>query len=107
MPVQITRGTSDPVMDQIAAALDQYLAAHPAARVEMYRQNQVSIHVRVVDPAFSGVKRGDRGDEIWSLLYQLPEDVVADVSVLILVAPEEVHTSPSSREFDDPIPSLI
>lgn len=104
MPVQI-RGNSDSVVDQVAACLKPFVDTHPKAVVEVYRQNQVSVRVRVIDPSFATMNRPERSRQVWPLLRTLPDEVLSEISFVILVPPEEKLTSMSSREFDDPIPS--
>ena len=103
MPVKI-RGKADPVTKAIAAALQSYAAAHPAASVEVYRYSPVSVRARIIDSEFRGKSRSERHKTVWPLLYPLDEDTLGDLTLLLLLAPEERESMPS-REFDDPIPA--
>jgi stress-induced morphogen len=107
MAVRVPRGKPDAAVKKIARQLEQYLADHPDAEIEVYRQNQVSIRVRVIDPAFRTLSRSERSRMVWPLLRQLPEDTLGEVSMVLLISPEEKETSMVSREFDDPIPSQL
>jgi hypothetical protein len=97
----------DAQVQRILDALVEYEAAHPQALVEARRHNSVSIRLRVVDPDFEGLDRIQRESEVWRLLDQLPEEAVADITMVILLAPAEAENSPASADFDDPIPSLL
>jgi hypothetical protein len=51
--------------------------------------------------------RVERDDLVSAILDTLPEDVRAEITVLLLVTPQESKTSPMSQEFDDPAPALL
>jgi stress-induced morphogen len=106
MPIMV-RGNSDNNLDQVLVALGKYEGQHPAALIEVYRQNSVSIRVRVVDPDFAGISRADRHEIIWRFLEELPEEVQSQISLLILLTPEEAGKSLANLEFDHPIPSRL
>ena len=89
---------------QIVKALRPYEQAHPKAVIETYRQNSVSVRVRILDSTFQGKSRAQREEEVWAALEQLPADVAAEISLLLLLTPEEAKSSFASLEFDDPIP---
>jgi stress-induced morphogen len=103
MPVKI-RGKADAVTKAIATALQSYTAAHPAAEVEVYRYSPVSVRARIIDSDFRGKSRSERHKTVWPLLHPLDEDTLGDLTMLLLLTPEE-RESMSSREFDDPIRS--
>jgi len=44
---------------------------------------------------------------MWGALEQLPEDVFAEISLLLLLTSEEAKKSFASMEFNDPIPSEL
>lgn len=106
MPVEV-RGKSDPIVNAIVAALGSYQRERPNARITVYRHNPVSVWVRVVDPEFSRMNRVDRNDRVWQYLDRLDDEEQADVSRLVLLAPEEVEKSIGNMDFDDPIPSIF
>jgi hypothetical protein len=107
MPVKVRGKRPDKVLKQIVQALEAYRADHEAAEIETYRQNSVSVRIRVIDPAFAGQSRSRREEELWRILEQLPQDVLADVSLLLLLTPEEAKTSWANLEFEDPVPSRL
>jgi stress-induced morphogen len=107
MAVKINRGTSDDVMDQIIGALESYAASHPRAAIDVYRQDRFSVRVRIIDPDFAQMSRPQRHDLVWRTLDMLADDVQSDISMLVLVAPDELAMSGSNMEFEDPVPSVL
>jgi stress-induced morphogen len=101
------RGTGDSFTDQVLDALGNYESLHPGAEIEVYRRNSVSIRVRIVDPEFLGISRSERHEIVWRFLEKLPEEVQSQVSLLLLLTPEETKTSFANLEFDNPIPSSL
>ena len=99
------RGTSDAYLQAVKEAIERYEKQHPGAEVVVYRQSSVSIRVRIVDPDFAGMNKGDRHNAVWHLLNDLPEDVQSQVSVLLLLAPEETNVSFANYDFEHPLPS--
>jgi stress-induced morphogen len=75
--------------------------------IEVYRQNSVSLRVRIVDPDFAGVSRADRHEIVWRYLEKLPESVQSQVSLLLALTPDETKVSFANYEFDHPIPSSL
>ncbi len=105
MAIHIPRGNSDGIIDQIIAVLDSYEADHTRAEINLYRQNSVSVRVRIVDPDFAGQGKPQRSQQVWRYLDRLPEDVQSDISTVLLLTPDETKASFANLEFDDPIPS--
>jgi len=97
------RQRTDSAVDEVKAALETgYGRTHPKAKIEVYRYNSASIRIRIIDPEFAGCDRVDRQERLWPLIEGLPEDVRSDISVLLLITPQEKKTSLMSQEFDDP-----
>jgi hypothetical protein len=111
------RGQSDEVIDKIVEALQPYNANHPDAAIELYRQNPVSVRIRIVDPEFNGKSKPQRSDDAWTYLdhlpeaaqsdISLPEAAQSDISTVLLLTPDEAKTSFANFEFDDPVPSKL
>src|SRR5258708_30289295 len=97
----------DPILRQIVNALSEYDKAHPKVVIEAYRQNSVSVRIRIVNPEFAGRTRAQREEEVWAILNKLPDETVAEISLLLLLTPDEAKNSFASFEFDDPIPSKL
>ena len=99
---------ADAYVRQILEALEAgYGADHPRAVIEAYRYNPASIRIRIIDPAFKGLGLLAREEKVWPIIEGLPDDVKADISVLLLIPPEERKTSLMSEEFDDPAASHL
>jgi stress-induced morphogen len=105
MGIKVTRGNSDEIIDRIMAALRLYLDHHPHAEIDLYRQNSVSVRVRIIDSAFLGMSRPDRSDKVWKYFEGLAEDDQSEISSLILLAPDEAAESFANFEFEHPVPS--
>ncbi len=107
MTVKLRVKRPDPVLRQIVTALGEYDKSHPDAEIEAYRQNSVSVRIRILNSEFAGRTRVQREEEVWTCLDKLPEEASAEISLLLLLTPEEAKNSFASFEFDDPIPSRL
>lgn len=107
MAINIPRGESDAVIDKISEVLRRYEADHPRSQISLYRQNPVSVRVRIVDPDFAGQGKPQRNKEAWKYLDGLPDDVQSDISTVLLLTPDEKQSSFANFEFDDPVPSRL
>ncbi len=96
----------DAHVQQVLNRLTEYKDLHPHALIHVRRQNPVSLRIRVIDPDFQGVNRVDRESAIWQALSNLPEEIFTDITMLLLLTPEEVEDSLANWEFEHPIPSL-
>lgn len=65
------------------------------------------MRIRIIDPAFAGLSRAEREEEVWAALDNLPDDAIAEISLLLLLTPDEAKKSFASYEFDHPIPSRL
>lgn len=75
---------------------------------EAYRYNPASIRVRLVSDRFSGKDLVERSEMVYPLLQQnLPEETWQDITVVLLLPPEEVEESLMNREFEKPTPSRL
>lgn len=101
------RGKNDKHLQEIIAALSEYESLHPHAQVEAYRQNAASIRIRIIDSDFSGTSKADRHDLIWAYLDKLDEDVQSEISILLLLTPDEMNDSLANFDFDHPLPSKL
>ncbi|MGD9633145.1 MAG: hypothetical protein AB7U97_07695 [Pirellulales bacterium] len=102
---KLMSGQWDSKLTEIAGALAKYEAARPDADVSLYRQNAASIRIRVIDEYFDGLGIGDRGKLFWPFLRSLSDDARSEISVLLLLTPEEVPTSFANADFACPVPS--
>jgi stress-induced morphogen len=97
----------DGQVQQILDLLTAYERVHPHAQIEGRRHNPVSIRLRIIDPDFQGMDRIEREPAVWKLLHQLPEEVFVNITMLLLLTPEETAHSLASQEFEHPIPSRV
>ncbi len=107
MTIKLRTKRPDPVVRQIVDALKPYEAQHPRAEIEVYRQNSVSVRIRIIDPDFAGKSRVAREEEIWAAFNSLPENVVSEVTLLLLLTEKEAKDSFASFDFDNPLPSKL
>jgi stress-induced morphogen len=101
------RGKADTALEAVIAVLAKYEAEHRSAEIEVFRQNSVSIRIRIVDPDFADFSRTERHNSLWKLLGELSQDVQSEISTILLLTPEEKKNSFASFEFDDPLPSRL
>ena len=99
--------TPDVQVKQILDVLAEYEHVHPNAQIEGRRHNPVAIRLRIIDPDFQGMDRIEREPAIWKLLSKLPEEVFVNITMLLLLTPEETEHSLASQEFDHAIPSRV
>ena len=74
--------------------------------VEAYRYNSASIRVRIIDERFNNKSLTTREKMVLPIIRQLPEETQADITVLLLIPPEEATVSMMNTEFEHPSPSL-
>lgn len=67
-----------------------------------YRYNPAAIRVRIVDGRFQRVSRSKRFDMVIPYVRELPEKTQQDVSLLLLLTPDELQTSERNWEFENP-----
>jgi hypothetical protein len=94
-------------LKQIGKSLKPYDDVHPKANIELDRRNNVSVHIRIIDPEFGGKSLAEREEEVWPLFEVLSEDAVADVTMLLLITPEEQGESLANFVFEHPTKSMI
>lgn len=93
---------------KIEGLLADHFADTPTTIPPMaYRYNPASIRVRVVSDRFRGKSRSEREDMVLPIIRQLPENTQQDITILLLLAPEELDTSMMNTEFDNPSRSLL
>lgn len=108
MARQNRKNAIDLPVQQIREVLEESAQQHRHAKIDVKRYNPVAIRIRIIDPDFKGRDRADREPEIWTLLQsRLSDDQLADVTMLLLLTPDEARTSLANVEFDAPIPSRL
>ena len=87
----------------LADQLSAYQTRRPAAVIDAYRQPDVGVRVRVIDPAFGGVDVFERYRTFAAEVLERVEDFGGDgLFQVLLLTPEEAEGSERSREFDEP-----
>jgi hypothetical protein len=97
----------DTQVQEIYDVLAPYQAEHVNAQIDVRRRHEVSIHIRVIDPDFQGVRWAVREEPFWPLLKQLPYETFANISILLLLTPEEAPRSMANLVFDNPVPESL
>lgn len=97
-------GLVDPQLRAVYDVLTPYQVAHPNAQIDVRRRHSVWIRVRVIDPDFQGIFWADRDEKVWPLLHQLPSEIFDDISMVLLLTPEEAPTFGANIEFEHPLP---
>ncbi|HEX4132539.1 MAG TPA: hypothetical protein VHZ24_21080 [Pirellulales bacterium] len=69
-----------------------------------YQYNSVSIRARVIDETFAGKSMDERDAMVKPLL---PDDVDDNMTVLLLLSPDEIAESLMNQEFESPRPSRL
>jgi stress-induced morphogen len=104
----ITRGSQDALVEKVKSVLDEYERQHSGAVATLYRQNSVSIRIRIVDESFTRLSKPERHDRAWKFISdRLDDEEIQDISVLLLLSPDEQRSSFMNFDFDDPIPSTL
>jgi hypothetical protein len=97
----------DAELQKFRDALAPYAKEHPRAKVEVQRRNNAIVNIRVIDPDFHTTPRHERDGLVWPLLEPLPEEVLTQLYLLILLTPQEAKTSVASFEFDHPTSEVV
>lgn len=107
MSINIPRGSSDPTIEEIIITLEAFEKDNPNARIDIYRQNSVSIRIRIISPDFKPFNRVERSKYVWKYLNTLDEEIQSDISSVILLTPDETKHSFANLEFESPVPSSL
>jgi hypothetical protein len=106
--------TCQPIDDSdvcgIADALAAFAEQHPSAEITIRRASLASIHVRIISRDFKSRSRVAREERIWPLLESLPDDTFTQITVLLLLAPQERRDSFANAvyfESPDPAPASV
>ena len=72
-----------------------------------YRHNSASIRIRIIDERFRGKSRVQRENMVLPILESLPESTQIDITILLLLAPDETDISMMNVEFEHPVKSTL
>lgn len=99
----VAKKKQDARTEQIYAALKKSFPDLPPKENTVYAYNSVSIRVRVIDERFEGKETAERERIVKRNLKGVPKDVTEDITLLLMLTPEESETpSLLFRAFDDP-----
>ena len=103
---RVSRGTRDLTVKAILAALNDYERQFAGSHAAVYRQNPGTIRVRIIDDRFAGMSKSRRHDDVWEYLrHRVGDDLMSEVSALLLLPSAELRSSLANLEFEDPVPS--
>ena len=68
-------------------------------KVDAYRYNSASIRVRVIDTKFERVPMDRRDGMVDPTLSQLPEDIQADILMLLTFAPTDLESNGNLNRY--------
>jgi hypothetical protein len=91
----------DTALASLRKALTAYESAHPGSAAEAYRRHAEVLRLRVVDPRFRRWPRERRHDRLWDELRHLPEEVLSQITLAVLLAPEERDESLLNVDFEE------
>lgn len=95
------KGKTDYVIDNAMSGLNNFLRRHPYAIIDIYRNNNASIRIRIIDNYFLGRTRTERHNYVWKYLNDSPDYVLNEISMLVLITPEEKLNSESNICFEN------
>ena len=95
------KGKTDYVIDNAMSGLNEFLRRHPYAIIHIYRSNEFSIRIRIIDNYFLGIIKAERYNYVWKYLNDLPDYVLNEISFLVLITPEEFATSELNSYFEN------
>jgi hypothetical protein len=98
------RRTIDRDLNTVLRALRQgFGTKHPRARIDGYRYYPEAIWIRIVDDSFAGKGLTQRDGPVWEMLEQhVPEPVLTQIGLLMLLTPAELTSSAMNQEFEHP-----
>jgi hypothetical protein len=96
----------DIVSKQVEKILkEHYLPRYPEAIIEVYRYESCLIRIRIVERRFAGTEIPERDEEIWEIIRKhVPKEIISTITVVLLIAPEEMEDSGMNYEFEHPTP---
>lgn len=87
---------------------EHFLPRRPGAQLDVYRYNSASIRIRVIDLEYASKDLTERDDDIWEVFKKyVDRDTVSQISVILLLAPDETISSAMNRDFENPTPSRL
>ena len=100
----VVKGRADKAVAALKEALDAYEQQYDGATASLYRQGVASIRIRVIDRRFEGMSKSRRHDHVWKFLEsRVDGETLAEVSLLLALAPAELGSNLANFEFENPI----
>ena len=109
MPQPVKKVT-DADTELVRSRAKAWLDAHGFndAGVEVYRKMPgSSIRVRVVHPKFTDQLIEDRDRMTLGFLRDVPEEIDRDITLVLLLGPDELDANFMNAEFDQPAPAYL
>lgn len=94
---------TDRGLREFKVATEGYVRSSPRAQVTLVREDEFLIRLRIVDPAFHRLSNEQRIQRVWPYLENLPDDILNELSVLLLVSPKEAKSPFSRQGFEQPL----
>ena len=107
MSINIPRGQSDAIIENIIESLQAYEADHPNAQDRSLSTEPGIRCVRIIDPDLACLDWVEAHKYAWKYLDSLDDESLSDISSLILLTPDETERSFANFEFEDPVPSIL
>lgn len=107
---RVVEKVTDADTEQVRAKARAWLDAHgfADARLDIYRKIPGhSIRVRVVHPRFTDQLIDDRDRMTSGLLRDVPDEIDQDITLVLLLGPEELEGDFGNAEFDRPASSYL
>lgn len=93
--------------ERLERLLDEHFPDSPKDFPRAYRYSPVSIRARVVDGRFKAMNRSEREKLVRPLIRSLPDRIQEDLTILLLLAPDELEGSLMNREYEHPSPARL
>ena len=87
--------------------IDKHFPDCPKDFPRAYRYSPFSIRARIVDPRFKDMNLSERDKFVLPLIRTLPDETQEDLTILLLLAPDELNDSLMNREYEKPSPALV
>src|SRR4051794_20501301 len=94
---------ADADVQDVIHRIQPYQKVHRRAKVSVYRQNPASIRIRIIDPDFKGLDRVQRDDILWKVVEEMPWDLRSQITMILLLTPDELEQSMANYNFEHPV----
>ncbi len=98
---RVKKHTTGRIVDNDTRAVERTIGERFPS-IESYRSRYGTVRVRIVDTRFEKKSRVQREKMVLPLIRTLPEEIQADLIMLLLLAPDEAENSVQNLEFEHP-----